>query len=433
MSQESDAGEIAGLKGLRACLVVHQYSYRHTRVQRLAEALADAEASVDLLCLRERNQPASGGLRGVRVITIPLSRQSRNRKGLLLEYLAAFVLFSVRLLVLHLKNRYHVIQVHNMPDFLVFAAFIPRLLGAKLILDICDPMPEMYLSKTGGQDNGNLMLRLIKLEEKLSTALADGVTCANAHFKACLVQRGVPASKVTVVNYVPDLSLFDPTLYPRKQCQADDQGGPSFTLVYPGTIEPRYGLDLPIRALPRLIPAVPGLRLVIRGPHREHADELIALGEQLGVLSFVEFEPPVPLNDAAACLAEADVGLYTAIRDPHMNIAMPLKVLEYAAMRIPIIASRLKVLEEIFPESAIMFFEPGDVEGFVDCVLELHRRPERRAELAGNAHESFTRCCSWRAEQRRYFELLAHLRPANERSSTAPATRRREQSSKEAI
>jgi hypothetical protein len=144
----------------RICLLVNQYSYRHARVQRFAEALADAGAIVDMLCLRERNRTAIGEPRGVRVITIPVSRQIRDNKGLLFEYLAAFVLFSVRLLILHAKNRYHVIQVHNMPDFLVFAAFIPRLLGAKLILDICDPMPEIYLSKTAGRGNGNLALRL---------------------------------------------------------------------------------------------------------------------------------------------------------------------------------------------------------------------------------------------------------------------------------
>jgi len=406
----------------RMCLLVNQYSYRHARVQRFAEALADAGAIVDMLCLRERNCTAIGEPRGVRVITIPVSRQIRDSKGLLFEYLAAFVLFSVRLLILHAKNRYDVIQVHNMPDFLVFAAFIPRLLGAKLILDICDPMPEMYLSKTAGRGNGNLALRLIELEERLSTALADAVTCANAHFKTCLVRRGVPASKITVVNYVPDLRLFDPDLYSGEQHRASDQGdSPPFTLVYPGTLEPRYGLDLPIRALPGLIPAIPGIRLVIMGPYREHVDDLVTLAEQLGVSSFVEFKPPVPLNDVAAHLAEADVGLYAAIQDPHMSIAMPLKVLEYAAMGVPIIASRLKVLEEIFSDSAVLFFEPGDVEQFAGCVLTLYLQPERRAELARNAYDQFVACCSWRAEQQRYFELLNHLLPAGERLGAVAA------------
>jgi glycosyltransferase involved in cell wall biosynthesis len=157
------------------------------------------------------------------------------------------------------------------------------------------------------------------------------------------------------------------------------------------------------------------------GPYREHVDALVALTEQLGVSSFVEFRPPVPLNAVAAHLAEADVGLYTAIQDPHMSIAMPLKVLEYAAMGVPIIASRLKVLEEIFSDSAVLFFEPGDVEQFAGCVLTLYLQPERRAELARNAYDQFVACCSWRAEQQRYFELLNHLLPAGERLGAVAA------------
>ena len=54
---------------------------------------------------------------------------------------------SAALTGLHKRNRYDVIHIHNMPDFLVFAAWYPKLTGAKLILDIHDVVPELFANK----------------------------------------------------------------------------------------------------------------------------------------------------------------------------------------------------------------------------------------------------------------------------------------------
>lgn len=132
---------------LRVCMIVHQYYYRDTRVRRYADALADAGAQVDVICVRSPDRPSTGQRDGVRVFTVPINRGYGSRGSYLLEYGIAFVFFATWLLALYVKNRYQVIHIHNMPDFLIFAALVPRLLGAKLILDIHDPMPELYMSK----------------------------------------------------------------------------------------------------------------------------------------------------------------------------------------------------------------------------------------------------------------------------------------------
>jgi len=405
-------GEGVGRLSLaRVCILVHQYSYRHARVQRFAETLADAGVQVDLLCLRERAQPATGQLRGVRVMGIPVSRNLRLVGGLLAEYLAAFCAFSVRLPWLQLRNRYQLIQVHNMPDFLVFAALVPRLLGARVVLDICDPMPEFYMSKSGSGRRDGWGLKLLKLEEKLSTSFAHAITCANSNFRDCLAGRGVPVDKITVINYVPDPRLFhaDFTRSETTAAHLAPRQAGAFTLIYPGTIAPRYGLEVAIRALPLLVPRIPALRLLIMGPWREHSDVLEGLVRQLGVASHVEFRPPVPVNDIAAEIAKADAGIYTALPDPHMSIAVPLKVLEYAAVGVPIITSRLKIMEDLFSDSSVMFFRPGDPADFARCVLELYLNPERKAVLVQNAARELVGSHSWDAERRRYFDLLGRL------------------------
>jgi glycosyltransferase involved in cell wall biosynthesis len=291
-----------------------------------------------------------------------------------------------------------------MPDFLVLTAIVPKILGAKLILDIHDPMPEFYMSKFSKRNRGFGVL-LIRMQEKLSSLVAHGVITANSNFKRNLVKRGIPSNKITVIRNIPDSRIFNRGAYAKK----DNRGDDCFTLIYHGTIAPRYGLYVAIRSLPLLIPKIPQLRFVIIGQPVEHVGELVRLAKQLDVSSSVQFKPPVPIEEVPMEIMQADVGIYPAISDPHMSVAIPSKVLEYAVMGIPIIASRLKVLEDLFTDSAILFFEPGAESEFANRVLELYNNKKRRDELVRNADSIFTLKSSWKSESTKYFKVLNYL------------------------
>ncbi len=388
----------------RVCMLVHQDYYRDDRVWRYTEALALAGVQVDVLCLPGSSAPLRGLPPGVEVFSIPLRRTGQRPAAYALEYGLALVLFTILLLRRYLRRRYAVIHVHNMPDFLIFAAWLPRLLGTKLILDIHDPMPEFYQSKYQCSADARLV-RLMRLQERLSAALAHAVIAANATFKANLVARGIPERKITVVENVVDPQMFDRQRY----YAARERPRERFTLIYPGTIAPRYGLDIPIRALPELIKHIPNIRLLLIGSHGRYSEELSKLAAQLGVAAYVDFQPAIPVHEVPGAMADADVGIYPALPDPHMSIAVPTKVLEYAVMGLPIVAARLPVLEVRFPDTAVQFFSPGSIEQFTDCVLELFEQPERRAQLVANADSAFVARHRWSDERRLYFKVLNRL------------------------
>ena len=359
---------------------------------------------MDVLCLRDNKKESNEQGDEVRIFTVPISRFASNFRSYILEYGIAFILFTVKLLGLYIRNRYDVIHIHNMPDFIIFTALIPRIFGAKLVLDIHDPMPEFYMSKAKSRRN-SIVVRLMEIQEKLSSFFAHAIITANSNFKDNLSKRGITAERITVVNNYPDSEVFNRNHY-REGSRHDRE---PFTLIYPGTMAPRYGLDVAIRALPMLTERIPKLHLVFIGAYREHVSELAALANQLRVSAFTQFKPAIPMEEVPRVIAQADIGIYPALPDPHMSIAMPVKVLEYAIMGIPIIGSRLKVLTDIFGESAVMFFDPGDVDQFASCVFELFDNPARREELVRNADKIFSGTYNWKNERQIYFKLLNKL------------------------
>jgi glycosyltransferase involved in cell wall biosynthesis len=265
-------------------------------------------------------------------------------------------------------------------------------------------MPEFFLSKYE-KSYGSRFAKMLILIEKYSAKMATAVIAANDNFKQNLASRGIPAEKITVVYNLPDTKIFDHN--PGEI--SNKKPGENFTLLYPGTIAPRYGLDIPIRALPQLVSDIHNIRYLIIGPPNEHRDELKNLAEQLGVSQYVEFLQPVPTKKIPEQITQADIGVYTALPDPHMSIAVPSKVLEYAIMKTPIIASRLQILTDMFTDKAIMFFEPGNTAQFSKCVLEIYKNPDLGRKLAENAYKEYVSTFDWDKEKGKYYYLLSRL------------------------
>lgn len=407
---------------MKVCMVVHQAYEYDSRVRRYAESLAARDVAVDVLCLAGA-EPPSPRPRNVRLYPIPLRRGHDARWRHLLEYGAALALFVVRAAAMQVAERYDVVHVHNMPDLLILAALLPRLLGARVILDIHDPMPEFYMSKYRAGPTAPVV-RLMRLQERLACAVAHAVITSNAAFRDNLVSRGIPARKIAVVTNVPDGRVFARHAHPRGGGRVDGR----FTLIYPGTIAPRYGLEVAIRALPSLVSRIPGLELVILGGQTAHAADLAHLADALGVRSHLRLEPAVSLHEVPGRIAQADLGIYPALPDPHMSIAIPSKVLEFAMMGVPVVASRLPALERLFPDTAIRYVEPADADALARAVLDLYEHPEAAAAMVREADRAFVAARSWDHEFAVYLGVLngrsrdpATPREANTRGSDGVA------------
>ena len=248
-------------KRLRHCMVVHScYPFDETRVQREAAALVDSGFDVDVICLRHDSEPTTERLDSVNVFRLPLRRNRKHgRMARLLEYFTGLFLSFFHLSRLHLARRYDVVQIHNLPDFLVFAALIPRLMGSKVILDIHDLMPEFYCSRFNSSFD-SLSVRLIRLQERLSCRFAHHVITVTESWRHILIGRSVAPNKCSVVMNLADPRYSDTALAERHR-----RSNGTFRLIYHGSLTYRYGLDLALQALDVVRREISAVHLIVHG------------------------------------------------------------------------------------------------------------------------------------------------------------------------
>ena len=389
----------------RHCMVVHAYyPLGETRVERQATTLIEQGYEVDIICLRGDGEEVVSVEKGANVYRLPLQRHKGHGMMVqLLEYLGFFILATLRLLSLYLRRKYSVIQVHNLPDFLVFVALIPKIAGARVILDIHDLMPEFFASKSES-DMQSSLVRLLIFQEQLSCRFADEVVTVTSEWRETLIQRGVPAAKVAVVMNVADAQIFHQTLSKTVPRDSND----CFSLIYHGTITKRYGVDLLLRAVERVRSAVPNIHLTIHGSG-EFQDELVMLAKELDLSENVCFSTSfLPTTELPSLIRGADVGVVPNRSDIFTDGILPTKLMEYVALGIPVIAARTPAILAYFDDTMVQFFEPGNVADLANCIIFLNRDRQRLRWLASNA-DQFTVRYSWSKVAADYVALVDQL------------------------
>lgn len=369
------------------------------RVMRYAETLASRGDSVDVIALRRKGDPRVGDVEGVNVFRI--QERSMPEKGQLV-YMLRVLLFFVRATFFlsrkQLSRRYRLVHVHSVPDCMVFAAWLPKLMGAKIILDIHDILPEFYASKFKALPQ-SLTFKALLLIEKVSAAFADHVIVANHLWQEKLVLRALPAWKCTALLNFPDRSIFS--------CRGRTRKDSKLVMIYPGTLNSHQGVDVAIRAFALISNVAPHAEFHVYGSGRTK-EALVTLTEELGLGNRVLFHDPLPLRDIAEVMENADLGIVPKRSDTFGNEAFSTKILEFMALQVPVIVSNTKVDRYYFNSSLVKFFESNDDQDLARCMLEMIESRERREQLVQNAWE-FVRTNDWEANSSRYLELIRSL------------------------
>jgi glycosyltransferase involved in cell wall biosynthesis len=414
---ERAAGEAtaAMLAGKRAAVVVFSYYPGDPRPRRAAEALVAEGMKVDLICLRESAADARREtVNGVDVLRVPLRRRRGGTLGYLTQYLV-FLLTSLAILAgRSLTRRYHLVHVHNMPDVLVLSALVPKLLGAKVILDLHDPMPELMMTIFGLAPE-SARVRLLRRLERASIGFADLVLTVNLACKRLFVGRSCPAEKLQVVMNSPDETIFRYRPAGEAETAAGGPGRP-FVIMYHGSLVERNGLDLAVDALARVRARIPAARLRIYGAGTPFLERVLESVRTQGLTDAVEYLGPRRIEEVARAIDECDVGVIPNQRSLFTQINTPTRIFEYLAAGKPVIAPRAAGILDYFDEDALVYFELGSAEDLARAVEQVYARPRQTLETVRRGQAVY-RSHAWRRERETFVRLAASLLGAGGRAA----------------
>ena len=383
-------------------MIVYSYYISDSRVRREAEALGERGDEVEVFCLKHHDQEMNKiRLNGVTVHRI--QTRKINEKGPL-KYLFKLIRFvcvsAINVTIHHFRKKFDVIHIHSVPDFLVFAAFIPKMMGVKVILDIHDLVPEFYARKFKLEESHRIV-RLLKWIEKVSARFANHVLTVTEMWRQKIIDRSVADDKCTVLLNVPDTKIYRPVAQKRRKNNG-------FTLIYPGNLGEHWGVDIAIKALPMIKNQIPNVKLNIIGEGKV-LDSLLQLTGELKLEDHVYFsKQAIPVEDVPEWIHNADVGIVPKRGSTFASEALSTKLLEFVAMGVPVVVSRTKASQTYFDDSMVMFFEPENEKDLARCVIDLYHSPAKRKELVHNANR-FNEKHNWERYKNIYYNVIDGL------------------------
>ncbi len=386
---------------MKCCLVVYSDYVTDTRVIREAEALAvRRDYTVDVICLRGDRSGKSTVRRGVHVIPL---RMDRYRGTHMIRFFVSYAHFFIRAFLYlswhHIRKRYDIVQVHNIPDCLVFAALLPKWMGARIILDVRDPMPEGFMVKFGVSVR-HPITRIILFQEQASFRFADEILCVSEQHKRLFVKHGTPESKFTVLMNLPDDKLFGNAARVREKNRG-------FELVFHGALTEKLGIDIAIRAIDIVRHEIRDLKFKVYGGG-EYLPNLKRLVGELDVGEYVWLSGMFhPARDIPALICTADAGIVPNRKNVITDLMMPVKLIEYIVFGIPVIAPRLDTIE-FYLEDSVNFFDPGDPHDLASTILEIYYNPDKAEMLAKRALD-FLEKYSWKYEIEKYYRMIDRM------------------------
>jgi glycosyltransferase involved in cell wall biosynthesis len=391
-------------KPSRACFIYYQRFDASPLLYREVKALMERGFAVDVMCLKLRGSANPSGLfDGISIYGLQSrpSRETSNKVYLIrlgLFFLKCFFLLTI----LGPIRRYAVVHVTSPPDFMVFAALVPKLLGAKIILDIHDINPEFYMRRKGC-DERSFLARLLLLIERWSAGFSDHVITVTDLWREKLIARSVDARDCTVILNTPDENMF-----PLSHSKARKNGG-DFILLYHGSLEEHFGVDTLLRAMVTIKEKAPDARLIIYGSGRmkERFEEFIEK-EKMGM--HVTIFEPVPFYDLPRVIQGADIGVVPTKDALFSGEALSMKSLEYLVSGVPIVISGTEAHRYYFSKEFVKFFDPRDHEDLARGIVDLYEDEELRDRMIRRSSEFFARH-GWKTYKKRYFDIVDGLAP----------------------
>jgi len=203
------------------------------------------------------------------------------------------------------------------------------------------------------------------------------------------------------------MNVANDRIFQRSNVQPVAKNG-HFNLIYHGQLSQRYGIDLAIQAVDLLRKEIPEICLTIHG-RGDYLHELKTLTERLEVTANVQFSTQyVPTRELPQLIGNAHAGIVPYRRDIFTDGILPTKMMEYAALGVPVVAARTTAITAYFDPEMVQFFTSEDVPDLAHSIMLLFKDRNRLAQYARNI-EKFNQRYNWKTVAAQYVEVVDRL------------------------
>jgi glycosyltransferase involved in cell wall biosynthesis len=225
-------------------------------------------------------------------------------------------------------------------------------------------------------------------------------------------QHGSTAANIQIVPNGVRLERF---AFPSA---ATKRAATTFSIGFVGSLRPWHAVDDLISAFAQMKSAEPfcplRLRIVGQGPQRESLEAQVA-SLSAAARTAIDFSGAIGYDDIPREIAEFDVAAAPYANEQACYFS-PLKLFEYMAAELPVVAARTGQLAEIIRhrENGLLY-APGDIDALVAALWELYDAPALRVRLGQAARRDVARHHTW---HRRVDQILEAALAGQRVSST---------------
>jgi glycosyltransferase involved in cell wall biosynthesis len=280
-----------------------------------------------------------------------------------------------------------------------------RRLGIPLVLEVNAP-----LAYERAQYERLSLKRAAQLFERSLFRSADLVLTVSTPLKDYIVQQGVPSGNVVVLPNGTKPDLFRPNATARAAVR--QRLGIPFDAVlvgFVGILRPWHGVDLLLEAFSQIEHSLGDVFLLIVGDGPSQT-ELEQLAQSLGLANKVIFTGRIPHRQVADYLAAFDI----AVSPRATFYASPMKILEYMATGLAVIAPHMHNLQDLISDGVDgILFKAEDAHELANSLATLVKDRALRIRLGENARASIVCRRTWQHNARQVLDLVAQVRKWN--------------------
>ena len=358
-----------------------------------------------MICEADDKLPRRERLGDMDILRVPIKHYRSGKLSYAYQY-SAFILVSASILAWRsIRQKYDLIYIHNMPDILVISALVPKLLGAKVILDQHDPMPELMMTIFNLEER-SLGVRVICRLEKWSMACANLVITVNVACKRIFAARSCAPEKIGIVMNSPDGEIF--RYRTARSYPIPDGAKRPFVIMYHGSLVERNGFDVAVEALAYVRKTIPNVELRVFGSRTPFLTQVLEKARNMGLENSVSYLGPKRLEELVQEIERCDVGVIPNQRSAFADINTPTRIFEYLALGRPVIAPRTAGIQDYFDPEALLFFEAGKAEELAEKIIYVYTHCDHAVNVAERGQQVYL-SHTWKEERATLVKLVSGL------------------------